>query len=67
MNARIFFLDLSGGRVLSATPDGGDLKTLVVEGRRLPDGLAVDVETLVDTSRGAARPGPQPAGVSVLP
>lgn len=40
---RIFFLDLSGGRVLSANPDGSDLRTLVVEGRKLPDGLAVDV------------------------
>jgi len=41
--ARIFFLDLGGGRVLSANPDGSDLKTLVIEGRKLPDGLAVDV------------------------
>ena len=41
--ARIFFLDLGAGRILSANPDGSDLKTLVNEGRRLPDGLAVDV------------------------
>jgi DNA-binding beta-propeller fold protein YncE len=41
--ARIFFLDLSAGRVLSANPDGSDLRTLVSEGRKLPDGLAVDV------------------------
>src|SRR5271154_7068946 len=41
--ARIFFLDLAAGRVLSANPDGSDLKTLVSEGRKLPDGLAVDV------------------------
>jgi hypothetical protein len=41
--ARIIFLDLGGGRVLSANPDGSDLKTLVSEGRKLPDGLAVDV------------------------
>ena len=40
---RIFFLDLGAGRVLSANPDGSDLKTLVSEGRKLPDGLAVDV------------------------
>jgi hypothetical protein len=39
---RIFFLDLGGGRVLSANPDGSDLKTIVVEGRKLPDGLVVD-------------------------
>src|SRR5277367_1705990 len=42
--ARIIFLDLGAGRVLSANPDGSDLKTLVSEGRKLPDGLAVDVE-----------------------
>src|SRR6202035_3505657 len=41
--ARIFFLDLGAGRVLSANPDGSDLKTLVSEGRKLPDGLAVDI------------------------
>ena len=40
---RIFVLDLAGGRVLSANPDGSDLKTLVEEGRKLPDGLAVDI------------------------
>ena len=40
---RIFFLDLGAGRVLSANPDGSDLRTLVNEGRKLPDGLAVDV------------------------
>jgi DNA-binding beta-propeller fold protein YncE len=42
--ARIFFLDLGAGRVLSANTDGSDLKTLVTEGRKLPDGLAVDVD-----------------------
>jgi sugar lactone lactonase YvrE len=41
--ARIIFLDLGAGRILSANPDGSDLKTLVSEGRKLPDGLAVDV------------------------
>ena len=41
--ARIFFLDLGAGRVLSANPDGSDLQTLLSEGRKLPDGLAVDV------------------------
>jgi sugar lactone lactonase YvrE len=40
---RLFFLDLAGGRVLSANPDGSDLKTLVDEGRKLPDGLAIDI------------------------
>ena len=41
--SRIFFLDLGGGRVLSANPDGSDLKTIVTEGRKFPDGLAVDI------------------------
>jgi hypothetical protein len=40
---RLFFLDLGTGRVLSANPDGSDLKTIINEGRRLPDGLVVDV------------------------
>ena len=39
---RIFFLDAGGGRVLSANPDGSDLKTIVEEGRKIPDGLVVD-------------------------
>jgi sugar lactone lactonase YvrE len=38
----LFFLDLGAGRVLSANPDGSDLTTLIEEGRKLPDGLAVD-------------------------
>jgi DNA-binding beta-propeller fold protein YncE len=42
VTGRIFFLDLAGGRVLSANPDGSDLKTIVEEGRKLPDGLVVD-------------------------
>src|SRR5260221_659012 len=42
-DGRIFVLDLAGGRVLTANPDGSDLKTIVEEGRRLPDGLAVDI------------------------
>ena len=41
--ARIFFLDVASGQVRSANPDGTDLKTIVDEGRKLPDGLAVDV------------------------
>jgi hypothetical protein len=42
-SGRLFFLDLGGGRVLSSNPDGTDLKTLVNEGRGLPDGVVVDV------------------------
>ena len=42
-SGRIFFLDLSGGRILSANPDGSDLKTMINEGRKLPDGQVLDV------------------------
>jgi DNA-binding beta-propeller fold protein YncE len=42
-SGRLFFLDIGGGRVLSANPDGSDLKTIINEGRKLPDGLVVDV------------------------
>src|ERR1700722_17724115 len=42
-SGRLFFLDLGAGRILSANPDGSDLKTIVNEGRKLPDGLALDV------------------------
>jgi len=41
---RLFFLDVGGGRVFSANPDGSHLKVIVSEGRRLPDGIVVDVE-----------------------
>ncbi len=42
-SGRLFFLNLSAGRVLSANPDGSDLKTIIHEGRKLPDGLALDI------------------------
>ena len=42
--ARLFVLDLGGGRVMSCNPDGSDLKTIVTEARKLPDGIVVDVE-----------------------
>ena len=41
-SGRVFFLDIAAGRVLRANPDGSGLKTIVSEGRRLPDGIAVD-------------------------
>src|SRR5271163_4530333 len=41
-SGRLFFLDLGAGRVLSANPDGSDLKVIVNEGRKLPDGLVID-------------------------
>jgi len=40
---RLFFLDVGGGRVFTANPDGSDLKTIISEGRKLPDGIVVDV------------------------
>ena len=41
-DSRIFFLDLSAGRILSAQPDGTDLRTVLEEGPVHPDGIAVD-------------------------
>jgi DNA-binding beta-propeller fold protein YncE len=38
----IFFLDLSAGRILSAKPDGSDLRVVIAGGQRHPDGIAVD-------------------------
>jgi DNA-binding beta-propeller fold protein YncE len=40
---RLYFMDLATGRVLTANPDGSGLKTIVNEGRKLPDGIVVDV------------------------
>ena len=40
--ARLFFLSASSGEVFSANPDGSDLKVIVSEGKRLPDGIVVD-------------------------
>jgi hypothetical protein len=41
--ARLFFLDASSGRVLSANPDGAD-KKVIATGGRVPDGIAIDTE-----------------------
>ena len=41
---RLFFLSASSGQILSANPDGSDLKVVVSEGRRIPDGIVVDTE-----------------------
>src|ERR1700733_1425278 len=41
--ARLFFLSASSGQVFSANPDGSNLKVIVSEGRRLPDGIVVDL------------------------
>jgi hypothetical protein len=39
---RLFVLELSGGRIHSMSPDGGDRKVIVADCRH-PDGIAVDV------------------------
>src|SRR5207302_8425866 len=39
--ARLFVLDLSGGRVLSMKTDGSD-ETVIAAGCHLPDGIAID-------------------------
>ena len=43
VSGRLFFLDVGGGRVFSANPDGSDLKIIINEGRKLPDGIVVDI------------------------
>jgi hypothetical protein len=40
----VYFIDASGGRLLSVNPDGSDLKVLVTDRHRIPDGIVVDVE-----------------------
>lgn len=53
---RLFFLEVSTGRVLSANPDGLDRK-VIVTGCRIPDGVVVDVEAghIYWTNMGPAR------------
>ena len=41
---RVFFLDVSGGRMASVNPDGSDLQVLIEGLKQLPDGIVVDVE-----------------------
>jgi hypothetical protein len=43
-SGRIYFLDLRGGRVVSAAPDGSDVKVLISGRTGIPDGIAVDTE-----------------------
>ncbi len=40
---RLFYLDIRGGRVLTANPDGSEPKVLVEGLKMLPDGIVVDV------------------------
>jgi len=42
-DGRLFFLEISGGRVLSVNPDGSH-KKVIATGCRIPDGVVVDVE-----------------------
>jgi sugar lactone lactonase YvrE len=42
-SSRLYFMDLAAGRIFTANPDGSDLKIIVSEGRRLPDGIVVDI------------------------
>ena len=41
-SGRLFFLDIRGGRVVSAAPDGSDLKVLISGRTGIPDGIVVD-------------------------
>jgi DNA-binding beta-propeller fold protein YncE len=45
-SGRLFFLEVFGDQIISAKPDGSDLKVLIKDGRKIhPDGIVVDVET----------------------
>jgi len=41
---RLFFLDIRGGRIVSANADGSEVKTLVTGLRGTPDGIVVDAD-----------------------
>jgi 3-hydroxyacyl-CoA dehydrogenase/sugar lactone lactonase YvrE len=41
---RVFFLDVSGGRIESLNPDGSDRRVVLDGLKRIPDGIEVDVE-----------------------
>lgn len=41
---RVYFIDASGGRILSINADGSDLKVLVTDRHRIPDGIVIDAE-----------------------
>ena len=43
-SGRVYFIDASGGRLLCVNPDGSDLKVLVADRHRIPDGIVVDNE-----------------------
>ena len=41
-SGRLYFLDIRGGRVVSAAPDGSDVKVLISGRTGIPDGVAID-------------------------
>src|SRR6266851_2976505 len=41
---RLFFLDASGGRIVSVSPNGSDKKVIVTAAGPIPDGIVVDAE-----------------------
>src|SRR5215211_6279676 len=41
---RLFFLDIRGGRVVSSTPEGSDVRVLVSGRSGTPDGVVIDTE-----------------------
>ena len=43
-SGHLFFLDVSGSRIMSLNPDGSNLQAIVTKGLRIPDGVAVDVD-----------------------
>ena len=59
------FWSASSGEVFSANPDGSDLKVIVSEGRRLPDGIVVDVAAVISTGPTWATPSPMTVPSSV--
>ena len=44
-SGRLYFLDIRGGRVVSAAPDGSDLRVLISGRTGIPDGIVVDSES----------------------
>jgi hypothetical protein len=51
---RLFFLDVRGGRIVSANTDGSDVRTLLTGLRGTPDGIVVDADYIYWTHMGAA-------------
>src|SRR5260370_14562844 len=43
-SGHLFFLDVSGSRIMSLNPDGSNLQAIVTKGLRIPDGVAVDAD-----------------------